>query len=311
MKVLVFGSANIDRTYTVDHFVNAGETISAEKMDLYCGGKGFNQAIAFARAGSDVYFAGSVGEDGDLLVDTLKENGVNVDHLKQTSGPSGHAVIQVTPEGQNNIIILAGSNGSVTHEDVDRVLSSFEKGDLVVLQNEISSVDYIIEQAKENGMVVALNPSPFNEKIKDYDLSKVDYLLVNEVEAALLTGCNEPESMANVIHKRYPYANLVLTLGCVGSVFVGKDGHVWTSGIYSSTVVDTTAAGDTYTGFFLSEAAKTGNIDAALKVAAIASGISVSRPGASQSIPCIQEVRKADRKKLTAFSTPIYTEVKS
>lgn len=311
MKILVFGSANIDRTYLVDHFVNIGETLSAQSMKLFCGGKGFNQAIAFARAGSDVYFAGAVGDDGSMLIDTLKENGVNVEHLKAVSVPSGHAVIQVTPEGQNSIIILAGSNGSITHEDVDRVLACFTKGDLVVLQNEISSVDYIIDRADELGMIVALNPSPFNEKIKSYDLSKVDYLLVNEVEAALLTGCSEPENMVCAIHRNYPNANLVLTLGCAGSIFVGKNGRVWTSGIYSTTAVDTTAAGDTYTGFFLSEAVKTGNIEAALKTAAIASGISVSRPGASQSIPCIREVREADDRKITAFSSSICKEVKT
>ena len=310
MRVLVFGSANIDRTYAVEHFVRAGETLSADKMDLHCGGKGFNQAIAFARAGSDVYFAGAVGEDGRMLIDTLKENGVNVEHLKVVTGPSGHAVIQVTPDGQNSIIILAGANGAITHEDVDQVLKVFSPGDLVVLQNEISSVDYIIDQAKEHGMIVALNPSPFNEKIKSYDLSKVDYLLVNEVEGALLTDCDDPKKMAGTIHAMYPNANVVLTLGCAGSVFVSATGTMLSSGIYQTEAVDTTAAGDTYTGFFLSEAVKSGNIEAALKTAAIASGISVSRPGASQSIPSIQEVMEADKKKLTAFSASICKEVK-
>ena len=310
MRVLVFGSANIDRTYAVEHFVRAGETLSADKMDLHCGGKGFNQAIAFARAGSDVYFAGAVGEDGRMLIDTLKENGVNVEHLKVVTGPSGHAVIQVTPDGQNSIIILAGANGAITHEDVDQVLKAFSSGDLVVLQNEISCVDYIIDQAKECGMIVALNPSPFNEKIKSYDLSKVDYLLVNEVEGALLTDCDDPKKMAGTIHAMYPNANVVLTLGCAGSVFVSATGTMLSSGIYQTEAVDTTAAGDTYTGFFLSEAVKSGNIEAALKTAAIASGISVSRPGASQSIPSIQEVMEADKKKLTAFSASICKEVK-
>jgi Sugar kinases, ribokinase family len=311
MKVLVFGSANIDRTYSVEHFVRAGETLSADKMDLHCGGKGFNQAIAFARAGSDVYFAGAIGEDGGMLYDALKESGVNVDHLKRIPGPSGHAVIQVTPDGQNSIIILAGSNGAITHEDVDQVLNAFSSGDLVVLQNEISSVDYIIDQAKEVGMIVALNPSPFNERIKIYDLSKIDYLLVNEVEGALLTGCDDQEKMAGLIHAKYPDANVVLTLGCAGSVFAGKDGNVLTSGIYETNAVDTTAAGDTYTGFFLSEALTTGDIETALKNAAIASGISVSRPGASQSIPSIREVREADERKVTAFSMSICKEDKT
>ncbi len=303
MKVLVFGSANIDRTYAVEHFVKAGETLSADKMDLHCGGKGFNQAIAFARAGSDVYFAGAVGEDGRMLIDTLKENGVNVEHLKVVTGPSGHAVIQVTPDGQNSIIIMAGSNGNISHGDVDHVLSAFSAGDLVVLQNEISSVDYIIDQAKGRGMIVALNPSPFNEKIKSYDLSKVDYLLVNEVESALLTDCDDPKKMAGAIHAMYPNANVVLTLGCAGSVFVGKNGSVLTSGIYVTNAVDTTAAGDTYTGFFLSEALATGDIEGALRNAAIASGISVSRHGASQSIPFAKEVKGGDNdgKRITPF----------
>lgn len=250
-----------------------------------------------------MYFAGAVGDDGVMLIDTLKENGVNVDHLKQVPGPSGHAVIQVTPEGQNSIIILAGSNGSITHEDVDRVLASFTKGDLVVLQNEISSVDYIITRAKDLGMIVALNPSPFNEKIKTYDLSKVDYLLVNEVEGALLTGCDDPEKMAGAIHAKYPNANVVLTLGCDGSIFVSKNGNVLSAGIYETNAVDTTAAGDTFTGFFLTEAVATGNIETALKTAAIASGISVSRHGASQSIPYVNEIKGDgdDGKRITAF----------
>lgn len=290
MKVLVFGSANIDRTYAVEHFVNAGETLSAEKMDLFCGGKGFNQAIAFARAGGKVYFAGAIGEDGILLYNTLKENDVNVDYLKRNPGPSGHAVIQVTPDGQNNIIILAGANGTVTEDDVDQVLSGFSKGDLVVLQNEISCVGYIITEAKARGMIVALNPSPFNEKIKEYNLASVDYLLVNEIEGLLLTGCSEPEKMITAIHEKYPNANIVLTLGSEGSVFLSKDGKILKSGIYKTDVVDTTAAGDTFTGFFLLEAVTSGDIQAALKTASIASGISVSRKGASTSIPCINEV---------------------
>lgn len=303
MRVLVFGSANIDRTYAVEHFVNAGETLSADKMDLHCGGKGFNQAIAFARAGSDVYFAGAVGEDGGMLYDALKESGVNVDHLKRIPGPSGHAVIQVTPDGQNSIIILAGSNGAITHEDVDQVLNAFSAGDLVVLQNEISSVDYIIDKAKERDMIVALNPSPFNERIKTYNLSKVDYLLVNEVEGALLTGCDDPEKMAGAIHAMYPNANVVLTLGCAGSVFVSATGTVLSSGIYQTEAVDTTAAGDTYTGFFLSEALATGDFETALRNASIASGISVSRHGASHSIPYAEEVKGGgnDGKGITPF----------
>ena len=304
MKVLVFGSANIDRTYQVHHFVDAMETLSADSMELFCGGKGFNQAIAFARAGSKVYFAGAVGNDGKLLIDSLKEEGVNIDHLKETSEPSGHAIIQVAPDGQNSIIILAGANASITHEDADRVLSSFAAGDLIVLQNEISSVDYIIERAKEQKMIIALNPSPFNARIDSYDLSKVDYILINEVEAALLTGQTEVEDMAFKAHEKYPNANIVLTLGSEGSVFVSNDGKTYMSGIFETDAIDTTAAGDTYTGFFLSEILETGNAEAALKNAAIASGLAVSRAGASKSIPRNEEVKIEYNKNLTEFSFP-------
>ena len=310
MKVLVFGSANIDRTYSVGHFVSAGETLSAEKMELFCGGKGFNQAVAFARAGSDVYFAGAVGDDGDFLADTLKENGVNTDWLKRIPGPSGHAVIQVTPEGQNSIIILAGANGAITNEYVDRVLAAFTAGDLVVLQNEISSVDYIIDRAHALGMIVALNPSPFNDRIRTYDLNKVDYLLVNEVEAAGLTGGSEPMNMAAALHEKYPEANIVLTLGCAGSVFVGRDGKTQACGIYQTRAVDTTAAGDTYTGYFLSGVLSGDSVETALKTAAIASGISVSRQGASQSIPTVSEVTSADSSLIREFSAEICREEK-
>ena len=308
MKVLVFGSANIDRTYQVHHFVDAMETISADKMESFCGGKGFNQAIAFARAGSDVYFAGAVGNDGKILVDTLKDEGINIDHLKETSEPSGHAIIQVTPDGQNSIIILAGANASIAHEDVDRVLASFGKGTLVVLQNEISSVDYIIERAKKREMLIALNPSPFNEKIGTYDLSKVDFMLLNEVEAALLTGCSEIEIMADTVHKEYPDVNIVLTLGSKGSVFVSKNGDAFTSGIFQIDAVDTTAAGDTYTGYFLSEILKTGNAETALRNATIASGLAVSCNGASQSIPKLNEVEEIRNSELTEFSNSLSKE---
>ena len=142
MKVLVFGSANIDRTYSVDHVVIGGETISSTSLTEFCGGKGFNQAIALARAGCNVFFAGAIGVDGELLERVLRENGVNTDYLNHVNAPTGHAIIQVTPDGKNSIIISAGANGMITHEDVDTVLSAFSSGDLVVLQNEISSVDY-------------------------------------------------------------------------------------------------------------------------------------------------------------------------
>lgn len=301
MKYLVFGSLNIDRTYSVPHFVCAGETMSAGKMELFCGGKGFNQAVALARAGKEVYFAGAVGTDGQMLLDALAADGIHDRYIKRTDGASGHAVIQVDPNGQNCIIILAGANGEITREDVDAVLADFEEGDLIVLQNEISNVDYILRQAARKGMIVALNPSPFDDKIGSCDMNDVNYLLVNEVEGELIAGCAQPDAIVRKLHATYPRMNIVLTLGSRGAVCCGADGNVHRCGIYRTNAVDTTAAGDTFTGFFLAQITDSGDAVKALEHASIASGISVSRKGASPSIPSLQEVQATDRNVLNPF----------
>ena len=128
MKYLVFGSLNIDRTYTVPHFVEAGETMSAAKMELFCGGKGFNQAVALARAGKEVYFAGAVGNDGGMLLEALAADGIHDQYIKRTNGASGHAVIQVDPKGQNCIIILPGANGEITEAELSAAKSAIISG---------------------------------------------------------------------------------------------------------------------------------------------------------------------------------------
>lgn len=302
MKYLVFGSLNIDRTYSVPHFVAAGETMSAMKMELFCGGKGFNQAVALARAGKEVYMAGAVGNDGGMLLEALAADGIHDRYIKRTNGASGHAVIQVDPNGQNCIIILPGANGEIGETDVDAVLADFEAGDLVVLQNEITSVAYILRKAKEKGMVVALNPSPYDQRIATYDMRCVDYLLVNEVEGAGITGCTEPGEIAAALRAMYPAMNLVLTLGSRGAMFCGADGSCYASGIYATNAIDTTAAGDTFTGYFLSSITDDGDGEKALRKASIASGISVSRKGASPSIPQLAEVLSTDESVLRPFA---------
>ena len=301
MKYLVFGSLNIDRTYSVPHFVSAGETLSAGKMELFCGGKGFNQAVALARAGKEVWFAGAVGADGQMLLDALAADGIHAQYVKRTNGASGHAVIQVDPQGQNCIMILAGANGEITEADVDTVLAAFGPGDLIVLQNEITNVAYILRRAAEKGMTVALNPSPCDGRIAEYDMNNVSYLLVNEVEGSLIAGCEAPGAIPDKLHEAYPHMNIVLTLGSRGAVYCGKDGRRYSCGICRTNAVDTTAAGDTFTGYFLAEITDSGDAEAALQQASIASGISVSRKGASPSIPGRAEVDATDRSVLSPF----------
>ena len=290
MKIVVFGSLNIDKVYSLEHFVCPGETISAAKMEQFCGGKGFNQAIALRRAGNDVFFAGAVGQDGGMLLDMLDRNGVNRRFVKQTAGSTGHAIIQVDVSGQNSIIILAGANGEITEHDVESVLSNFGKGDLIVLQNEISCVPQIIRQAHSKGMIIALNPSPYNDRIAACDISCVDYLLLNETEGAAMTNTAAPDDILNTLHLRYPRLNVVLTLGGDGSRFQSCDGRSFTFGIYPVQVADTTAAGDTFTGYFLSEMLRHGDAAQALRIASAAAGLAVSRKGAEPSIPLMDEV---------------------
>ena len=291
MKMVVFGSLNIDKTYTVEDFVRPGQTLSAVRMEQFCGGKGFNQAIALRRAGNEVFFAGAVGQDGGMLLDNLDRNGIDRRYVKQTAGATGHAIIQLDARGQNCIIILAGANGEITPEDVEKTLAGFDKGDLIVLQNEISCVPQIIRCAHEKGMIVAFNPSPYDGKIAECDMNCVDYLLVNETEGAAMAGVEEPEAILDALHDRYPHLNVVLTLGGDGAMYQSCDGQRFACGVHPVQAVDTTAAGDTFTGYFLSEMLRHGEANRALRMASVAAGIAVSRKGAEPSIPQYSEVQ--------------------
>lgn len=290
MKKLVFGSLNIDRTYQVAGFVRPKETISALGYACFCGGKGFNQAVALARAGSELYFAGVIGADGGMLRQSLLDEGVHIELLKESPNANGHAVIQVNERGENCIIVAAGSNAEVSREYADEVLEHFEQGDLIVLQNEIPHVGYIIERAAEKGMRIALNPSPFNQAVKDCRLDLVSCLLINEVEGCELTGVQEPEKILDAIEAWFTGLAVVLTLGEKGAWFRAADGRRFFCEASPCVCVDTTAAGDTFTGYFLTEYLEHGDAALSLRRAAAASAIAVSRKGASDSIPRREEV---------------------
>ena len=185
MKVLCFGSLNIDYTYKVDHFVKKGETLSSDALHVFGGGKGLNQSVALAKAGCEVYHAGAIGEDGLFLLDMLKSSGAKTDYVKILKDEkTGHAIIQNDRSGDNCILLYGGANQAMNKSQVDEVLSHFEKGDYIVLQNEINELTYIVEKAHERGMIIILNPSPMNEKILALPLEVVDYFILNEIEAA-------------------------------------------------------------------------------------------------------------------------------
>lgn len=293
MKVLNFGSLNIDYVYSVDHMVTPGETLASYSMNTFCGGKGLNQSIALAKAGVPVYHAGLVGEEGAALLKACKEGGVNTEFIRMIPGKSGHTIIQVDKEGQNCILLFGGANQSVTAQYVDEVLSHFEKGDILLLQNEINMLDYIIDKAYDKGMMIILNPSPYNEALAVCDYSKISMFLLNEVEGAQVTGETEAGAILDKLKTIYPEARVVLTLGGDGSVYQYKE-EKYRQGIYKVKAVDTTAAGDTFTGYFISSVIDGLPVPEGLSLAAKASAIAVSREGATASIPLREEVLKAE-----------------
>lgn len=294
MKILNFGSLNIDRTYKVENFVKPGETVSSLSLGTFCGGKGLNQAIACKKAGSKVYMAGKIGSDGAILLSKLKEFNVDLEHVYIDDDElSGHAIIQVEKSGQNSIILYGGTNRTITHEEVDKVLADFDEGDILLLQNEISSMNYIIDKGYDKGMVIALNPSPMNEELLKCDLSKVSYFIMNEIEAAAISGYEDADKAIEELNKKYPDSKIVITLGSEGVKYFDGE-KTYQHGIFKVNTIDTTAAGDTFIGYFLGgilEGLKPMEI---LTMASKASAIAVSRPGASDSIPSKDEVLQSN-----------------
>ena len=289
MKVLNFGSLNLDYVYSVPHIVKPGETMTSNKLEVFPGGKGLNQSIALARAGMDVYQAGAIGEDGKDLLQVCKENNVNTDFIRISPLRTGNAIIQVDEEGPNCIILFPGANRDQNKEFIDHVIDNFSAGDVIVLQNEINLIDYIIDRAYSKGMIIVLNPSPYDDKIKNCDLSKVDYFLMNEIEGEMITGESDPDEILSYMLTKYPNSKVVLTLGKMGSVYADKSKKC-KQGIYPVKAVDTTAAGDTFTGYFLRYVFIGESVEKALDMASLASSIAVSRKGASVSIPYNDEL---------------------
>ena len=289
MKVLTIGSMNIDHVYSVDHIVQPGETLTTGSMNVFLGGKGINQSMAVAKAGAEVYHSGLIGEDGKMFLDACKEYGVNSDYIRVIDEKTGHTVIQVDKNAQNCILLYGGANQFLTEDFVDDVLSNFEKDDILLLQNEVNLLPYIIDKAYEKGMQIALNPSPFDDKLKECDLKKISIFLLNEIEGGQITGESEPNVILDKLQELYPDARIVLTLGKDGAVYAHKKER-YEQPIFKVEAVDTTAAGDTFTGYFLAGMINGMAVPDILRMSAKASSIAVTRHGAVQSIPYRNEV---------------------
>lgn len=281
-KVLCFGSLNIDYIYQVPHFVGAGETLSALSRQRLAGGKGLNQAVALCRAGAETYMAGSVGEDGDFLLETLQGAGVDISLVRQLEGNTGTAVIQRDGAGENCILLHGGANRCITEEQVQETLEHFAPGDWLVLQNEISCLPLLLEEGKKRGMQVVFNPSPMEPDLLGLHLEKVHCLVLNQVEGRQLLGgeAQVEEDLRRGLEEWFQGDTLVLTLGSRGAWCLHQ-GEWGFQKAFSVPVVDTTGAGDAFTGFFVASRMMGQSIPEALERAAWAAAQTIQHPGST------------------------------
>lgn len=288
-KALVIGSINIDKVYELEHIVRPGETVSSRKYRTAWGGKGLNQAIALSRGGADTALAGCVGApELEALTAVCAEAGVDAARIRARSVTTGHAIIQVDANGQNCIIVEPGANGTVDPDDIAAFLEGYGTGDILLTQNEISHMPEVLRAAHEKGLTVVLNPSPFSAEILSWPLECVDIFLVNEIEGEALSGESAPEKILDTLRRQFPRAAIVLTLGHDGAMYADKTER-FSVPARRVTAVDTTAAGDTFTGYFLAMLLRGGTPKDAMEIAATAAAIAVTRPGAVPSIPWLEE----------------------
>ncbi|NLY98699.1 MAG: ribokinase [Clostridiaceae bacterium] len=289
MKIFNFGSLNLDKVYSVKDFVKSGETVAVTDFQTFPGGKGLNQSVAAARAGGEVYHVGCIGSDGLFLKEYLEENNVNCDFVKTVDGASGHAIIQLNQKGQNCILVYAGANFRLEKEQIDGAFEKMSEGDIVLLQNEINSVEYILTKGREKGARIVMNPSPVTDALFKYPFHSVNVFILNETEAFALSGLSDAKEALDRLCSLYPEAEFVLTLGEKGCVYKYKDTEM-KFGIFKTETVDTTGAGDTFCGYYLSCTAKGMNPKEACVYASAAAAIAVSIKGAGSSIPDMKTV---------------------
>lgn len=289
MAIINFGSINIDHVYQVEHFVQPGETLASKSYQKLLGGKGANQSIALAKAGTDIKHVGLINETDFAMKQALIRAGVDCKYVRGTETASGHAIIQVADSGENSIILFAGANHELSDDLIRQALGAAAPGDWVLMQNETNAIADIIEQANEQQLKVAFNPAPMTESVKALPLHKVDLLIVNEVEAEALTGTDELEAMEGWFKKQLPDTAVIITLGAKGAKLITNTGNTFAEA-FSVKAVDTTAAGDTFIGYFLAGYMQELEPEQCIRKACAASAVAVTRVGAAQSIPTVDEV---------------------
>lgn len=279
------GSLNIDRVYRVPAIVRPGETLAVSNFRVFAGGKGLNQSVAAARAGARVRHVGCVGGDGRWLIESLKASGVDTSAVRVADDlVTGCAIIQVADDGENAIVIDPGTNQKIEPQDIDAALASAEPGDVLLLQNETNANANAnaIAAARRAGLRIVLNPAPMTDAVEALPLEAVDLLIVNETEADALGGAAKRAG-------RDVGGAVLTTLGQDGAVYRRHDRETRVSA-HAVAAVDTTAAGDTFIGYFLASWMNDAAIETALEHATRAAAWCVQHPGAMDSIPRADEL---------------------
>lgn len=290
-QIINYGSCCIDHVFQTPHFVRAGETLSSTGYAIFPGGKGLNQSIAVAEAGCAVTHVGAVGEDGRWLAELMTARGVDITHLSILDTPTGQAILQIDPRGENAIIILGGANLTPHDHLIDAALADARGDEILLIQNETSGNDAAIRRAKAKGLQVAFNMAAMNASAQALPLALIDYFIINETEGEALTGKSNPHEICDAVLEQYPNSAVVLTLGQAGVQFRSAELNL-SQPAYAVETVDTTGAGDTFTGYFLATLMKSKQVDLALRTASAAAALSVTQPGAATSIPKLKDVNQ-------------------
>lgn len=292
MHVYNIGSINWDHCYQVAHFVRPGETLSSKAYKKVMGGKGANQSVALASSGAQVKHIGALGPVDHIAVEQLQGLGVDVQNIALLEGQeTGHAIIQIDDNGENAIILFPGANRALSLAQIEQALSHAQVGDWVLLQNETNLIEESIALAKSLGLKVAFNPAPMDNALTLKVLENLDLLIVNEVELADLAQTTDlDKAMSHALEWSQDRAILV-TLGSKGVRYIHQQTVCDFPG-FKVDVVDTTAAGDTFIGYFLGGLTQGSDIETLLKDACAAAALCVSKSGAIPAIPQREDVNE-------------------
>ncbi|MEX0304587.1 MAG: ribokinase [Leisingera sp.] len=288
MAIWNLGSINADMVYTMPHLPAAGETLAASSLDRFLGGKGANMSVAAARAGSEVFHIGAVGPDGLWARERLAVYGVDTGHVIETETPTGHAIIAVEPGGENQIILFPGANRTLAAEQLTQALSKAKAGDILVMQNETNLQAEAAELGRRLGLRLCYAAAPFDADAVQAVLPFLDFLILNEVEAAQL------EQATGKPPGGFGVRDVIITLGAKGARHIeGVSGSVRDVPALPVTAVDTTGAGDTFTGYVLSGLDQGLTMAEAMEKASRAAALMVTRHGTADVIPEMSEVQAA------------------